>query len=128
MRSPDAQADDAKWHQLLDEVAHRATVTIYRSTPGPYERRLLHPSNTGVQNHQPALRFAFHPVVAGTSRLFAAKSMNPQARSKAGRTLVAAVLALSGAGAKAIPFFWTDWTGGDLDPGPGPYSRARSTR
>ena len=46
--------------------------------------------------------------------------MKTQARSKAGRTtLVAAVLALSGAGANAVPFFWTDWTGGDLDPGPG---------
>ncbi len=45
--------------------------------------------------------------------------MQTQARSRAGRTLVAAVLALSGAGANAVPFFWTDWTGTDLDPGPG---------
>ena len=45
--------------------------------------------------------------------------MQTQARSRAGRTLVAAALALSGAGANAVPFFWTDWTGGDLDPGPG---------
>jgi len=45
--------------------------------------------------------------------------MQTQARSIAGRTLVAAVLGLGAAGANAVPFFWTDWTGGDLDPGAG---------
>ncbi|HSC62426.1 MAG TPA: PEP-CTERM sorting domain-containing protein [Caldimonas sp.] len=45
--------------------------------------------------------------------------MQTQPRSKARRTFVAAALALIGAGAHADPFFWTDWTGGDLDPGAG---------
>jgi len=45
--------------------------------------------------------------------------MQTQVKLRAGRTLVAAVLTLSAAGANAVPFFWTDWTGGDLDPGAG---------
>ena len=35
------------------------------------------------------------------------------------RALGATSLALGCAGAQAVPFFWTDWTGADLDPGPG---------
>ena len=35
------------------------------------------------------------------------------------RTLVGASVALACAGAQAAPFFWTDWTGSDVDPGPG---------
>jgi len=35
------------------------------------------------------------------------------------KTLIAASAALACAGAQAAPFFWTDWTGSDLDPGPG---------
>jgi hypothetical protein len=46
-------------------------------------------------------------------------NMQRQARSRAARTLFAVALAVSGAGANAVPFFWTDWTGADLDPGPG---------
>jgi hypothetical protein len=33
------------------------------------------------------------------------------------RLLIAACLGLVSAGANAVPFFWTDWTGADLDPG-----------
>ncbi len=33
--------------------------------------------------------------------------------------IAAASLALTSAGANAVPFFWTDWTGTDLDPGTG---------
>jgi len=35
------------------------------------------------------------------------------------RALGATSLALGCAGAHAVPFFWTDWTGADLDPGTG---------
>jgi hypothetical protein len=33
------------------------------------------------------------------------------------RVLAAVSLALISAGANAVPFYWTDWTGADLDPG-----------
>ncbi len=33
--------------------------------------------------------------------------------------IAATCLALTSAGANAVPFFWTDWTGTDLDPGTG---------
>ena len=33
--------------------------------------------------------------------------------------IAATCLALTSAGANAVPFFWTDWTGTDLDPGAG---------
>ena len=35
------------------------------------------------------------------------------------RALVAAALAVACGAASAVPFFWTDWTGTDLDPGTG---------
>ena len=35
------------------------------------------------------------------------------------RTGTAIFLALASMGANAVPYFWTDWTGSDLDPGPG---------
>ena len=35
------------------------------------------------------------------------------------RLTFAASLVLASAGANAVPFFWTDWTGADLDPGTG---------
>lgn len=35
------------------------------------------------------------------------------------RMLVAIVAVCASGGASAVPFFWTDWTGGDLDPGTG---------
>lgn len=38
---------------------------------------------------------------------------------KASRTATAVCLVLASAGANAVPYFWTDWTGGDLDGGPG---------
>jgi len=39
---------------------------------------------------------------------------------KSARTLAAAAMTLGCVGgANAVPFFWTDWTGTDLDPGPG---------
>ncbi len=37
----------------------------------------------------------------------------------ASRTGTAICLVLASAGANAVPYFWTDWTGGDLDSGPG---------
>ena len=37
----------------------------------------------------------------------------------ASRTATAICLVLASAGANAVPYFWTDWTGGDLDSGPG---------
>ncbi len=58
------------------------------------------------------------PVRAGSSQPEAQHENAGEIESRT-TTLVAAVLALSGAGANAVPFFWTDWTGGDLDPGPG---------
>ena len=37
----------------------------------------------------------------------------------ASRTLAAMLLAFASITANAVPFFWTDWTGSDLDPGVG---------
>ena len=37
-------------------------------------------------------------------------------KGRAARVLTAACLALMSAGAHAVPFYWTDWTGSDLDP------------
>jgi len=37
-------------------------------------------------------------------------------RDKAFRALAAVCMAFTSAGANAVPFYWTDWTGGDLDP------------
>lgn len=35
------------------------------------------------------------------------------------KALVTAVIASTSLAANAVPFYWTDWTGGDLDPGAG---------
>ena len=45
--------------------------------------------------------------------------MQKKMSSKVVRALGATSLALGCAGAQAVPFFWTDWTGADLDPGTG---------
>ncbi len=45
--------------------------------------------------------------------------MQTPATSKTVRTLAAASMVLGCVGANAAPFFWTDWTGTDLDPGTG---------
>ena len=37
----------------------------------------------------------------------------------ASRTATAVCLVLASVGANAVPYFWTDWTGADLDPGAG---------
>ncbi|MCC7449524.1 MAG: PEP-CTERM sorting domain-containing protein [Anaerolineae bacterium] len=44
--------------------------------------------------------------------------LNPRFASKA-RIAAALSLAMVATGANAVPFYWTDWTGGDLDPGNG---------
>ena len=35
------------------------------------------------------------------------------------KCIVAVLLAMTSASVSAVPFFWTDWAGSDLDPGPG---------
>lgn len=45
--------------------------------------------------------------------------MNRQFIRNFARALAAAALGLMSAGAQAVPFYWTDWMGSDLDPGAG---------
>ena len=45
--------------------------------------------------------------------------MSKQFIGAAARAVAILSLALASAGANAVPYYWTDWTGGDLDPGTG---------
>lgn len=45
--------------------------------------------------------------------------MSEQLIRRMASVLVVASLALANATAQAVPFYWTDWTGADLDPGTG---------
>lgn len=45
--------------------------------------------------------------------------MHKQTSFKVSRLVLAAAAMVTSIGAQAVPFFWTDWTGTDLDPGVG---------
>lgn len=45
--------------------------------------------------------------------------MHPYLTSRAGRALAAVALGVASVAANAVPFYWTDWLGADLDPGAG---------
>lgn len=51
--------------------------------------------------------------------MFGGNSMSIRFFNTGSRLLAAMLLASASMAANAVPFFWTDWTGSDLNPGPG---------